>query len=80
MEEFDKIEVYVAIADYTPDEDNNIPLHVGQHLQVRMWITLLAHTACNAMTHTHRCWICPEKTGGLCCHWQLVKKRVQMSH
>ena len=34
MEEFDKIEVFVAIADYTPDEENNIPLHVGQHLQV----------------------------------------------
>jgi len=47
MEEFDKIEVYVAIADYTPDEDNNISLHVGQHLQVcgsHDWHVILWHT------------------------------------
>ena len=35
MEEYDKIEVYVAIADYTPEEEeSNIPLRCGQHVQV----------------------------------------------
>lgn len=35
MEEYDEIEIYVAIADYVPDEEeSNIPLHCGQHVQV----------------------------------------------
>ena len=34
MEEMDEIEIYVAIADYVPEEESNIPLHCGQHVQV----------------------------------------------
>ena len=35
MEEYDQIEIYVAIADYAPEEEeSNIPLYSGQHVQV----------------------------------------------
>ena len=35
MEEYDEIEIYVAIADYVPEEEeSNIPLYCGQHVQV----------------------------------------------
>ena len=35
MEEYDEIEIYVAIADYMPEEEeSNIPLCCGQHVQV----------------------------------------------
>ena len=34
MEEMDEIDIYVAIADYVPEEESNIPLYCGQHVQV----------------------------------------------
>ena len=34
MEEMDEIEIYVAIADYISEEESNIPLYCGQHVQV----------------------------------------------
>ena len=40
MEAFDEIEVYVAIADYTPEEESNIPLYSGQHVQVCLSVCL----------------------------------------
>ena len=38
MEEFDEINIYVAIADYAPDEESNIPLWCGQHVQVCVFV------------------------------------------
>ena len=53
MEEYDEIEIYVAIADYVPDEEeSNIPLYCGQHVQVSIvyrYVMCVCACACVCM-------------------------------
>ena len=56
LDEFDPVEVYVAIADFEATEEANISLTAGQHVQVGgavMWQPCVSATCVHVMLH---CW------------------------